>query len=98
MRIIVLSKLAARKLEELLSYLEAEWSEKVKSNFIHELDKSLLQACKYPLSYEKSQLKSGLHRCVVNKQTTLYYKFDSKKIYVVTIFDTRQHPKKLNLE
>jgi plasmid stabilization system protein ParE len=98
MRVIVLSMLSARKIEELLSYLEAEWSEKVKANFIHELDNSLIQACKYPLSYEKSQLKPGLHRCVVNKQTTLYYKFDSKKIYVVTIFDTRQDPKLLRFK
>lgn len=98
MRTIILSKIAAKNLEKILDYLDAEWSEKVKVDFILTLDKSLFQACKHPLSYEKSQLKQGLHRCVVNKQITLYYTFDTKSIYVVTIFDTRQNPEKLKFK
>lgn len=98
MRSIVLSKTAARKLEMLLKYLEEEWSEKVKHNFIEKLDNSLEQINKYPLSYEKSQLKPELHRCLITKQTTLYYKFDSKRVYVVTLFDNRMNPKKLKQE
>ena len=95
MRSIILSKIAAKKLESLLEYLEVEWSEKVKSNFIEKLDKSLKQISKYPLSCEKSQLKPELHRCIVSKQTTIYYKFDTKRIFVVTVFDNRMNPEKL---
>ena len=71
---------------------------KVKYNFIERLDKSLKQISKYPLSCEKSQLKQGLHRCFVSKQTTLFYKFDTKRVYVVTIFDNRMNPEKLKQE
>ena len=98
MRSIRLSKIATKKLESLLEYLEVEWSEKVKLNFIDKLDKSLKQISKYPLSYEKSQIKSGLHRCLVSKHTTLYYTFDTKKVYIVTIFDNRMNPEKLKQE
>ncbi len=98
MRSIRLSKIAAKKLESLLEYLEVEWSEKVKHNFIDKLDKSLKQISKFPLSYEKSQIKPELHRCIVSKQTTLYYKFDAKIVFVVTIFDNRMNPNKLKEE
>lgn len=98
MRTIVLSKTAAKKLELLLKYLEDEWSEKVKYNFIEKLDNSLEQINKHPLSCEKSQLKPQLHRCIITKQTILYYTFDEKRIFVVTIFDNRMHPEKLKQE
>ena len=38
MREIILSRIAAVKLEKLLNYLEAEWSSRVKQNFIQKLD------------------------------------------------------------
>ncbi|MEI8084683.1 MAG: type II toxin-antitoxin system RelE/ParE family toxin [Paludibacter sp.] len=98
MRRVVLSKTAANKLDILLKYLEFEWSEKVKHNFIEKLDNSTEQIRRYPLSCEKSQLKLGLHRCIVTKQTTLYYTFDTKRIYIVTLFDNRMNPKKLKEE
>ena len=82
MRSVVLSKTAAEKLEKLLEFLEFEWSERVKHNFIVRLDKSLEQICKYPLSYEKSQLRPDLHRCLVTKQTSLFYTFDSKRVFL----------------
>ena len=41
MRKIILSKRASEKLDELLDYLEREWSTKVKLNFINKFDKSL---------------------------------------------------------
>lgn len=98
MREIILSRTAAVKLEKLLNYLEAEWSSRVKQNFIQRLDNSIHQIQKYPLGFEKSQIKTDLYRCVVTKQTTLYYKFDSKKVYIVTIFDNRMNPKKIITE
>lgn len=98
MRRIELSKRASRKLEKLLEYLENEWSKKVKDEFIEKLDKSFEQIRKYPESTVKSDLKKGLHMCVVTKQTSIFYYFDSKKIKVATIFDNRMDPNKLNEE
>ena len=47
-REIRLSKLAMRKLDSLLVYLEEEWSTKVKHEFVQKLDKSLKQIQKLP--------------------------------------------------
>lgn len=82
----------------MLQYLEAEWSNRVMQNFIHKLDNSINQIQNYPHSFEKSKLKPDLYRCIVTKQTSLYYKFDTKKVYIVMLFDTRMNPKKLKEE
>jgi plasmid stabilization system protein ParE len=97
-RKVKLSTRASRKLDKLLSYLENEWSTKVKKEFIHKLNTSLSLIQKNPDSFQKSDSVPGLHRCVISKQTTIYYRYDDKQIYIVTLFDNRQDPDKLNKE
>lgn len=82
MRKVVLSKRAATKLENLLAYLENEWSEKVKREFIKKLDRSFPQIQKYPNRWPKSEIVDGLHKLVVTKQTSVYYRFNFKTIQV----------------
>jgi plasmid stabilization system protein ParE len=89
MREVILSKQAADKLAKLLNYLETQWSERVKQNFIKKFDDSVKAVLLFPESTEKSNLKKGLHRCVVTKQTTFYYQFNDSEIQIITIFDTR---------
>ncbi len=71
------------------------WSAKVKSNFIEKLDHNIDLIKQEPETFPESQKNLGLRKCVITKQTTLYYRFDSTHIKIVTIFDTRQNPKKL---
>lgn len=51
-----------------------------------------------PEVFPKSNIKSGLYKCVITRQTTMYYTFNEKSIYVLTIFDSRQDPEKLKDE
>ena len=98
MRKVVLSKRAEKKLDKLIDYLRTEWSEKVKSDFVKKLDKSLKQVCEFPDLCQKSDISKGLHMLIVTKQTSVFYRYDDKQIKVVTIFDNRMDPKKLNKE
>jgi len=98
MRKVVFSKTASQKLDELLNYLELEWSDRVKQSFIQKLDRAVSQICKYPFSAEKSDLKSGLHRLVITKQTTLYYTHNEMRVFIVAIFDNRQNPNNIKLK
>ena len=98
MRTIKLSTRASKKLDKLLKYFETEWSFKVKSDFIKKLDKSLKQIQKYPDSCQQTDFVKRLHMLVVTKQTSIFYRFDSKTISVVTIFDNRMNPEKLKKE
>ncbi|MDH5476363.1 MAG: type II toxin-antitoxin system RelE/ParE family toxin [Cyclobacteriaceae bacterium] len=94
---VVFSPTATRKLLVLLEYLENKWSEKVKKEFIEKLDKSILRITDFPKSCSESIEIKGLFKCVVTKQTSLFYRIKSKEIEVVTLFDTRQNPKKLKV-
>ncbi len=90
-----LSKSAAKKLGKLFDFLEKEWSIKVKKEFIKKLEKSLLQIQKLPDCCPESEKIIGLRKCVVTRQTTIFYKYSDKVIYIITIFDNRQNPKSL---
>ena len=94
-RKVVLSKSASKNLDILLEYLELEWSKKVKDTFIKKLDKAVNVLKVNPESSPKSEIIKDLYKCVVTKQTTMFYKFDSKRLYIAKIFDTRQSPEKL---
>lgn len=97
-RTVKLSKTAEIKLEKLLEYLLNNWSLKVQRNFILKLEENLERIKKHPEGFPISEKQQSLHKCVVTKQTTLYYTFTSKSIYIVTIFDNRQQPGKLDKE
>jgi plasmid stabilization system protein ParE len=98
MRKVVFSRIASRRLEALLLFLELEWSPNAKKQFIARLDASLNRLKKYPGSAPRSQTIPNLHRCVITRQTTIYYRFDKHTIKVVALFDTRQDPDNLNRE
>lgn len=97
-RNVKLSKTAEKKLNSLFEYLLKEWSEKIKSDFIIKLDTSIKLLQSHPESFPASAKQKGLHKCVITKQNTLYYRFNSEDIIIVTVFDNRQHPEKLKSE
>jgi len=98
MRDIVLSKLAAIKLDKLLNYLESEWSERVKNNYVEKFDQIANQLRTFPEIGQETELVKGLRRLVITKQTTIYYRYDNKHVKIATIFDTRMDPKKIKKE
>ncbi len=92
---VKLSKRAEKKLDNLFNYLETKWSERAKNNFVKKLQKAIKQIQQHPSGFPKSEIIKGLHKLVITKQTTIYYKYDKKYIYIITVFDTRQNPEKL---
>lgn len=94
-RKVIISKTAEKKLEALFQYLLEEWSFKVKSDFSKKLEKNINIIRDQPESFPKSEQQSGLRKCVITKQTTLYYEFTDKEVQILTVFDTRQDPEKL---
>jgi len=94
---VFLSELAENKLLKLNDYLLENWSLKVKNDFIKKLTSKIDQISEQPESCPQSSEFKGLFKCVVTKQTTLYYRInlDRNEIEIITIFDTRQNPDKL---
>lgn len=97
-RKVVISKTAERKLDKLFEYLTTEWSIKVKTDFVKKLDSSIQIIKNQPEIFPESRKGKSLRKCVITKQTTLFYRYNSKRINIVTIFDTRQNLNKLDKE
>jgi plasmid stabilization system protein ParE len=94
-REIIFSKNAEKSLIDLLEYLEFKWSIKVREKFISKLDKSIYLIQNEPEIFPKSQINKNQHKCVMSKQTTIYYRYTNKKISILSLFDTRQNPSKI---
>ncbi|NBC58688.1 MAG: type II toxin-antitoxin system RelE/ParE family toxin [Bacteroidetes bacterium] len=94
---VFLSELADLKLTELCQYLLEEWSLKTRDKFISKLNDKITQISNQPESCPKSLRFKELYRCVVTKHTTLYYRIlkKSNEVEIITIFDTRQNPDKI---
>lgn len=94
---VFLSELAAAKLLKLSEYLLENWNLKTRDKFIDKLSEKIKQISTHPQSCPESSEIKGLFKCVVTKQTTFYYRisFELKEIEIITIFDTRQSPDKL---
>ena len=94
---VYLSELAEKKLTKLTEYLLKKWNFKVKNDFILKFTNKIEQLISQPESCPQSKQFKGLYKCVVTKQTTFYYRinWDLKQIEIITIFDTRQNPDKL---
>ena len=92
---MLITRKASIRLEELLSWLENEWSVKVKYDFIEKFEKAVFLIQKFPEIAPKSKEIPNLHKYILSKQTSLYYRVDKKSITIITVFDNRMNPDKL---
>lgn len=95
MRRVVFSKNASEKLENLLVYLESRFSEITKNKFISKLDSVIYLIQKDPEIFLKSESNKNYRKCIVSKQTTIFYRFNTKEVRILSFFDTRQNPSKI---
>jgi len=95
---VFLSPLAERKIQILLEYLEIEWSVKSREDFFLKLTKKINQISHQPESCVKSKEFPNLYKCVVNRQTSFFFRIKSDEIEIITLIDNRQDPDKIRNE
>ncbi len=94
MRKVNFSETAVKNLEDIKFYLISKWSERVYGNFKTKLSENISLIATNPEAFPKSN--KNIYKCVLSKQTTIYYKYNSKQIRILSLFDTRQKPTKIN--
>ena len=95
MRKIIFSRRSKLQLEGLVDYLEYKFSVLTKEKFISKLDSFVSLIHKDPEIFPKSEANKKIRKCVILKQTTLYYNFNNQEIRLLSLFDTRQNPSKI---
>lgn len=94
---ILWSKESKVQKDNIVLYLRKKWTEKEVSKFLVQIKEFERIVLKFPEMYAGSNKKVGLRRAVLSKHNSVIYKIDWERslIRVYTIFDNRQHPKKL---
>lgn len=88
---------AVADLENIINYLRKEWTQKEIQKFARKLDRRLNLILVNPRLFPKTGRRKNIRRSVLTKHTVIYYEMKEKELTIVTLFDPRQHPKKLRL-
>ena len=95
MRQLTFSRRSINDIRKISEYIEFKFSLRIKIEFLEKLQKNLDYISSNPENVPLTEYEF-LRKCVVSKQTSIFYKIRSKDIAVVSVFDTRQNPKKIN--
>ncbi|HEY5369395.1 MAG TPA: type II toxin-antitoxin system RelE/ParE family toxin [Hanamia sp.] len=91
------SSLFVKKIAKLLEYLESNWGKKVAVEFKTKLDKRMLQLLTKPDNGKVCNVPH-VRMILITPHNKLFYRIKGKTIYIITLFDTRQDPKKNKYE
>lgn len=89
---IFVSERAELNLENIIQYLEEEWSESVKNAFLEELNFNFERISLMPYVFPKSEKFENLRKGLITKHANIFYQVFDEYIDIVTIQDTRQNP------
>lgn len=95
MRQLTFSRRSINDIRKISEYIEFKFSLRIKIEFLEKLQKNLDYISSNPENFPLTEYEF-LRKCVVSKQTSVFYTIRSKDIAVVSVFDTRQNPKKIN--
>jgi len=82
-----------------LDYLNENWTKKEVIQFNQRVQITINAIKKNPKIFPCSIKNKEIRRAIIDKNNLLFYKTDPslQKIYLLTFFDSRQDPKKLNI-
>ncbi|MEL1242605.1 hypothetical protein [Flavobacterium flavipallidum] len=68
----------------------------IKSKFSNKINEVVKLIIENPELFPISNTNKKIRKVVISKQSSLFYHFNKKHIVIVSLFDTRQNPNKLN--
>jgi plasmid stabilization system protein ParE len=91
---IVWTPLAAQSFNQIISYLQKEWSEKEVEQFISTTATFLAKLKRYPEMCRPSGKRKNVRIGILNKQTQLiyHYKPRKKQIEILLFWNYKQNP------
>lgn len=95
MKELIFSARSLKEIKNISEYITAKWSLRVNLNFLQKLKSNFDLLIINPEIFPPNK-QNNLRRCVVSIQTTIFYKIEKNQIVIVSVFDTRQNPNKIN--
>ncbi len=91
---IIVKKCFTNKVQEVLVYLEKEWSHKVAANFLLKIDRRIELLTKQPFVGKSSSKIKNVRGLLITRHNKLYYIVKDDKVIILNMYDTRMNPKK----
>lgn len=91
---IIWSEEAENTFENNLEYLERDWNTTTILAFIDRVDDVLMKISSNPKLFPHYKKQVNIHKCVITRQITVYYKVESSSITLLTFWNTFQDDKK----
>lgn len=91
---IVWNKRADMQLVSIQNYLTAEFGEKVAEEFTSRVFTFLNLLAKFPEMGTVENKEKNIRGFLLHRHTTLFYKPEGDKIYLLSLFDNRKDPGK----
>lgn len=88
---------ALNELEDIIAYLEKNWTEREIKNFVSKLESILQLISSNPKLFPFSEFNS-ISKAVITKHTVLYYRTNNMAIEIISLFSTKQSPSKRKLK
>jgi plasmid stabilization system protein ParE len=95
---VIWSPEAEATFDQNISYLKENWSYAVIESFFHKTENAISLISKQPLMFPVVNKKKRIHKCVVVKQVSLYYRVTKTHISLLTFWNSYQNPEMLKLK
>lgn len=80
---------------KILEYLNTHWGQREVTNFITRTENTLQLISANPRLFVSSTKKPAVHRCVLNREISLYYRINNQNIELLRFWDNRMNPETL---
>jgi plasmid stabilization system protein ParE len=92
---LIFTERSLKEIKNISEFITVKWSIRVNLKFLNKLKSNFDLLIINPEIFPPIQQKK-LRKCVISKQTTIFYKIEKNQIIIVSVFDSRQNPLKIN--
>lgn len=93
---IIWTSRALSDLKNVIAYLEDNWTSREIQKFALLLDLQLKRLITNPYLFPESHRYKKIRKSVLTRQVSMYYRVVNQEIQIISLFDNRQNPKKLD--
>jgi plasmid stabilization system protein ParE len=94
---LIWTEKAFNDIEQIIDWLEQNWSEKTAKEFGEKVSRILFIIEKMPYLYPRIEKRKNIRKCLVVEQVALYYMIKKDTVTLLTFWDTRRDPKQMKL-
>jgi plasmid stabilization system protein ParE len=91
-RLVVIADTAKEDLEFIASYLQNQFSNKAKIDFLVKLSEKILLIESMPFMYPASIKNPRVRRCIIHKNISCFYEVSDTHIFILSLNDNRINP------